>query len=285
MSLGGGGPSAYERDEMQKHFDEGMLLIAAAGNGGNTALSYPASYDSVISVAAVDSTGDHVSFSQRNSQVEVAAPGKYHSNHPSVHICCIHALAHNISHLYIIHDISGRSVRSTVSSGGYANYDGTSMATPHVSGVAAIVWSQKPGATNSEVREALKQTATGGGNRINNSLGYGIVKAKQAVDYILGYTPSPTPAPTPCEGMTVQVDIRTDDYPQETAWEIMNDCDGTAAETSPTYTSQGTPYTVEYCLPEAEYTFTVTDTYGDGKFLLFNITLHLFHRNIANIYS
>ena len=138
------------------------------------------------------------------------------------------------------------------------------MATPHVSGVAAIVWSHKPGATSSEVREALKQTATGGGNRIDNSLGYGIVKAKQAVDYILGYTPSPTPAPTPCEGMTIQVDIRTDDYPQETAWTIMNDCDGTAAETSPTYTSQGTPYTVEYCLPEAEYTFTVTDSYGDG---------------------
>ena len=148
------------------------------------------------------------------------------------------------------------------------------MATPHVSAVAAIVWSHKPGATSSEVREALKQTATGGGNRIDNSLGYGIVKAKQAVDYILGYTPSPTPAPTPCEGMMVQVDIRTDDYPQETAWEIMNDCDGTAAETSPTYTSQGTPYTVEYCLPEAEYTFTVTDSYGDGKFLLFSITLH-----------
>ena len=81
MSLGGGGPSAYERDEMQKHFEEdGMLLIAAAGNGGNTALSYPASYDSVISVAAVNSAGDHVSFSQRNSQVEVAAPGKYHSS-------------------------------------------------------------------------------------------------------------------------------------------------------------------------------------------------------------
>ena len=78
MSLGGSGSSNYERQEMQKNFDEdGMLLIAAAGNGGpNAAKSYPASYDSVISVAAVDSSANHVSFSQINDQVELAAPGK-----------------------------------------------------------------------------------------------------------------------------------------------------------------------------------------------------------------
>ena len=86
---------------MQKHYQDGMLLIAAAGNGGNTAKSYPASYDSVISVAAVDSNANHVSFSQRNTQVELAAPGKkYHSNHPSVHLVYTRTCSQHILSLH-----------------------------------------------------------------------------------------------------------------------------------------------------------------------------------------
>ena len=85
---------------MQKHYQDGMLLIAAAGNGGNTAKSYPASYDSVISVAAVDSEGDHVSFSQINDQVELAAPGKYLSNHPSVHLVYTRSCSQHIPSLH-----------------------------------------------------------------------------------------------------------------------------------------------------------------------------------------
>jgi hypothetical protein len=57
------------------HYNNGILSIAAAGNAGNTAKSYPASYASVISVAAVDSAGVVASFSQKNDAVELAAPG------------------------------------------------------------------------------------------------------------------------------------------------------------------------------------------------------------------
>ncbi|WP_372627542.1 S8 family serine peptidase, partial [Arsukibacterium sp.] len=75
MSLGGAAPSTTESNAMQAAFDAGLLLIAAAGNDGNTAMSYPASYDSVVSVAAVDSTKTLAGFSQRNPQVELAGPG------------------------------------------------------------------------------------------------------------------------------------------------------------------------------------------------------------------
>ncbi|MFP3416270.1 S8 family serine peptidase, partial [Bacillus sp. SIMBA_074] len=75
MSLGGAGSNTTEGNAMQAAYDANVLLIAAAGNDGNTALSYPASYDSVVSVAAVDDSKAHADFSQRNSQVELAGPG------------------------------------------------------------------------------------------------------------------------------------------------------------------------------------------------------------------
>ena len=59
MSLGGSIASRTERDVLQSLYDDGVLLIAASGNGGNTAHSYPASYDSVMSIAAVDNQNHH----------------------------------------------------------------------------------------------------------------------------------------------------------------------------------------------------------------------------------
>ena len=65
--------------------------------------------------------------------------------------------------------------------------------------------------------------------------------------------------------MAVQVDLLTDDYPSETDWTIVNNCDGSTVASNPQL-SAATPYLYEDCLPEAEYTFTITDSFGDGKF-------------------
>ena len=76
MSLGGPDDSITESNAMQRIADSGVLLIAAAGNGGDSDLSYPASYDSVMSVAAVDENNQHANFSQYNDQVEISGPGE-----------------------------------------------------------------------------------------------------------------------------------------------------------------------------------------------------------------
>ncbi|QJR81508.1 S8 family serine peptidase [Alteromonas pelagimontana] len=153
MSLGGGSSSSAEQTAMENFEDDGILLVAAAGNDGNSTMSYPASYDAVMSVAAVDSNENHASYSQYNSKVEIAAPGS--------------------------------SVYSTYPTNTYASLSGTSMATPHVVGAAALVWSFFPQCTNTEIRSALTATAKdrGAAGR-DNQYGFGIVKASNAVDYL-----------------------------------------------------------------------------------------------------
>ena len=153
MSLGGGGSSSAEGSAMQGFVDDGMLLVAAAGNDGNSTKSYPASYSAVMSVAAVDSNENHASYSQYNSAVEIAAPGS--------------------------------SVYSTYPDNSYATLNGTSMATPHVAGAAALVWSYFPQCTNTQIRSALNATAKDRGTSgRDNYYGYGIVKVSNAVDYL-----------------------------------------------------------------------------------------------------
>ncbi|MCO4205069.1 S8 family peptidase [Aeromonas taiwanensis] len=152
MSLGGSVPSKTEEQAFNQAYGQNVLSVAAAGNAGNTSKSYPASYNSVVSVAAVDANKQLAYFSQRNDQVELAAPGV--------------------------------SVLSTVPSG-YAYYSGTSMATPHVTGVAALVWSQRLGCSNDQLRQTLRSSAQDlGALGRDNSYGYGLVQAKAAADSI-----------------------------------------------------------------------------------------------------
>ena len=153
MSLGGGGSSTAERNAMQGFVDDGILLVAAAGNDGNSTKSYPASYDAVMSVAAVDSNENHASYSQYNNAVEIAAPGS--------------------------------SVYSTYPTNTYATLSGTSMATPHVAGAAALVWSYHDQCTNEEIRGALNATAKdrGAAGR-DNYYGNGIIKVANAISYL-----------------------------------------------------------------------------------------------------
>ncbi len=180
MSLGGGGSSSAEQAAFDNAAAAGVLSIAAAGNDGNSSMSYPASYDSVMSVAAVDSSGNKASFSQYNSQVEIAAPGV--------------------------------GVMSTLPGNTYAAWNGTSMATPHVAGVAALVWSHYPSCTSAQIRQAMNKSAEDKGSAgRDNSYGHGIVKAKAMYDMLasgcdVGPIDPPPPPPPPGEltkGVTV----------------------------------------------------------------------------------
>jgi len=132
-SWGGGGFSQSLADAVAASGSAGILFVAAAGNDGtnnDTSPHYPSnlSASNVLSVAATDSTDALATFSNYGATtVDLAAPGV--------------------------------SIYSTVPGNRYASYSGTSMATPHVAGVAALAWSVAPNATVAEVRNAILQGA------------------------------------------------------------------------------------------------------------------------------
>lgn len=170
ISLGGSGYSQFQENAFKRlHEQENALIVAAAGNKGNNDYDYPASFDSVMSVAAVDEDGKVANFSQKNKGVDIAAPGV--------------------------------RIKSTIP-GGYGIMSGTSMATPFVSGVGALVWSHFPDKTASEIRFALSVTAKDlGSPGRDEEYGHGLIQADKAFQLLNGeITASPTLSPVslPC---------------------------------------------------------------------------------------
>ncbi len=148
----------------------GILHIAAAGNSGNPKgkgnnVGWPARYDSVIAVAATDDNDDRASFSSTGSQVELTAPGTV--------------------------------INSTKLGGGYVEFNGTSMASPHVAGSAALVIAagiadnNGNGFINDEVREVLNSTADDLGDSGRDPLyGFGLINVAAAVAAVGPVPPS-----------------------------------------------------------------------------------------------
>jgi len=124
MSLEGG-PSTTLQQAVADAWNggSGAVIVAAAGNEGDTTVVYPAGYAEVVSVAATDNRDARADFSNANPDVEIAAPGV--------------------------------DVLSTVPGGGYETSSGTSMATPHVSGIAAILRQLHPSLNAAAIRFSL----------------------------------------------------------------------------------------------------------------------------------
>ncbi len=302
MSLGGSRPNNTERNALQSHADDGVLLIAAAGNAGDSSLSYPASYDSVMAVAAVDSNKQHAEFSQFTEQVEISGPGEailstvtvgegrladitvngqsyfdngvvplnrlviqgsdfvqspingsftgelaqcavsgstYNCADMTDRVCLVQRIGNQGNGTYpdadavqacenagagativysnpqrsglqnpfnvdrssaqrhvsvsvdratglALRSQAGERVTVEVTAGeDYEYYNGTSMATPHVAGVATLVWSYHPQCTAAQIRAALNATAEDidAAGR-DNRTGYGLVDAEAAKAYL-----------------------------------------------------------------------------------------------------
>jgi len=154
MSLGADRGNIFLEWACNLAYDDGLLLVAAAGNGGS--VIYPAAYPSVIAVSATNSADELAYFSSTGSQVELAAPGV--------------------------------GIYSTYEGGGYATKSGTSMASPHVVGVAALVWEADSSLTNDNVRYQLQSTAEDLG-LLSTEQGYGLVDADEAVPQLDDTTP------------------------------------------------------------------------------------------------
>ena len=129
LSLGGGGYTETMQKAVSYAYGEGVLLVAAAGNDYGGPVDYPAAYDECIAVSALNSNGDLATYSNVGPEVELCAPG------------------------------SGVLSTTTEVRGSYERINGTSMSTPLVSGVAALVLSQQD-LSNEELRSRLTSTAT-----------------------------------------------------------------------------------------------------------------------------
>ncbi len=124
MSLGGGASTTLQNAVANAwNNGNGAVIVAAAGNEGDATLNYPAAYAQVVSVAATDNSDARASFSNANSDVEIAAPGV--------------------------------NVLSTVRGGAYDSFSGTSMATPHVAAVAGVLRQVFPADTAAAIRGRL----------------------------------------------------------------------------------------------------------------------------------
>lgn len=276
MSLGGSVKVRAEENTFNQLASANILSIAAAGNDGNTRLSYPAGYASVVSVAAIDENKAWATFSQYNKDVEIAAPGVAvlstvpmgtgSSSALSVgatayapgdmegspkasrtgaladfglggsaapgtmtgRVCLIQrgtfdfatkvancqasggvgaVVYNNVAGSFggtlggvatsipsvTASDTEGAAMRQqfgqsatvTVAASNYAYFDGTSMATPHVSAVAALVWSLHTNCTAAQIRNSLNRSAEDLGTAGRDTrFGFGLVRAKAAHDRI-----------------------------------------------------------------------------------------------------
>ncbi|HNR95536.1 MAG TPA: S8 family serine peptidase [Anaerolineae bacterium] len=171
LSLGGSSPSQLLQDAVDYAHAKGSLLVAASGNNGG-AVYYPGACQNVLTVAATDTQDNRLPFSNQGPQVDIAAPGDY-----LISTWYLPSIPYRLAH-------------------------GTSMAAPHVSGAAALLWTWRPDWTNDQIQQRLLQQA----DDVNSSLypgfdpqiGWGRLNIQRALEGLeQGPTPIPTSSATP----------------------------------------------------------------------------------------
>jgi len=172
LSLGGSQSDPNMLAAINYARERGSLVVAATGNQSGSLL-YPAAYDETFAVAATTDRQTRPSYSNFGPATDIAAPGGTQS-------AGIYGLAPG---------------------GGYATQFGTSMATPHVSGLAALLWGLSPNLTAEQLVDIIQETAAKvgtdpyDGSGWNNQLGHGEINAEAALRQVAG-SPGPTPTPT-----------------------------------------------------------------------------------------
>ena len=185
LSLGGGGYSASEQSAYTQAVNAGVIVVAAAGNSNSSTPGYPASYTGVVSVSAVDYAKNRAPYSNYGATVDVAAPGgdmnvdlDNDGNKDGVLSTCGN-------------DSTG-SIQYT-----YCWYQGTSMASPHVAGVVALMKAVNPNLTPSQFDALLASGALTqdiGATGRDDNYGYGLIDAAKAVAAALQASQPTAPA-------------------------------------------------------------------------------------------
>jgi thermitase len=150
MSLGNYAQAQFLHDAIRYAFDRDVVLIAASGNDNTEQPGYPAAYPEVFAVAATDESKQRAPFSNFGDYIDVAAPGV--------------------------------SIASTYPNNQYAALSGTSMASPHVTALAALIRSVNPLLKNTEVMNIMRNSAIDlGASGKDEQFGYGQINVEQAL--------------------------------------------------------------------------------------------------------
>jgi len=143
-------PADLERDAINDAYDRGCVLVAASGNDNQPYVAYPAAYDNVIAVGASTTSDERGGFSNYGSELDVVAPGV--------------------------------GIYSTTRNNTYGYSSGTSMATPFVSGLAALILSHLAGLAPSDVKLIIERTADDiGSSGWDKETGWGRINANNAL--------------------------------------------------------------------------------------------------------
>jgi thermitase len=208
LSLGGPFGSSAEQQAIDYAWSKGLVIAASSGNDGSGRVSYPAAFANAIAVGATNWHDQVASYSNGGSDLDVTAPG---------------------GEMFTYHDKGGiystmptYPVYLTQTYGYSMNYDqlqGTSMAAPQVSGLAALLFSlgtvtdiNNDGRINDEIRTLIESTADDlGRSGWDRSYGWGRINAYQAVLAATGgISPSPEPPPPTSTGGVLSVSASTD---------------------------------------------------------------------------
>ncbi|HEX3867274.1 MAG TPA: S8 family serine peptidase, partial [Gemmatimonadaceae bacterium] len=177
LSIGGAGSSRTLQSAVTAAVNAGSLLVAAAGNDADDIPSYPAAYSGVISVSAVGPDGTIALYSNVGTSVSLAAPGG-DSRFDDPFDDPFNELGSDTGGSLIW----GLWWDFTTGSPTFAGAEGTSAAAPHVAGVAALLLSQNPSMSASDLTTRLEQTATRpAGDTRNDTFGWGIVDGYHAL--------------------------------------------------------------------------------------------------------
>ena len=163
MSFGGGAPSAVNEQGVNYAWNHGKILLVSSGNDGTGIISYPAAYDAAMAVGSIGTNGaqlDLASYSQYGNEQEITAPGGETQFDYGIVSC--------------------------IPMDQYESMQGTSMAAPHVTGLAGLMKHVNMNLTNADIRNIINATAFDMGSAgWDQSFGYGMINASLAVQTAL----------------------------------------------------------------------------------------------------
>ncbi|MFO7818830.1 MAG: S8 family serine peptidase [Halanaerobacter sp.] len=150
LSFGGSGRSTFEKEAIDRCIDEGLILVVSMGNETADLVNYPAAYSGVIAVGSTDINNHKSDFSTEGDHISVSAPGS--------------------------------RILSAVPGSDWAYLDGTSMSTPYVTGVIALMLAHRPSLSPVEVKSILEDTAQDlGPEGFDREFGHGLIDAAAAL--------------------------------------------------------------------------------------------------------